>query len=778
MKQQAWKFVFVVGGLLIAAYFALPNPSAQNIVYSTLGLASVVGILVGIHLHHPVNRLGWYLIAAAGACFTLGDDVWNIYGLMHISVPMPSYADVLYLAGYPFLFAGVLRLTRDSDRAFWREENADAAIISIGVLAISWQFLMEVYVRNPSLTVLGMLVNLAYPMMDVALVFIVLRSILFKESSQTYLRFLAAAMLIMFVGDFVYDLLTVHNSYTTGNIVDAFFLFEYVVIAVAALHPSMAQGAIPPNDAVVHLGRRVANSRNRLPGVLAAGFVAPVILVVATALHSRVNVLSLGLLCIVVLSVIGLRLKWMVERMVYQSRQLEENLVELTVAHLHRDDLEANLRHQALHDPLTGLANRMLFEDRLSQARERSRRLNRLDAVLMLDLDEFKGVNDAYGHLIGDQMLIAVSRRLDNVTRSSDTLCRFGGDEFLYLAEGLASREEAEAIGERLLDALVAPFDFGDIRCEQRASLGIVICDSSEEPVAEYVRDADAAMYEAKRNHKGRFVVFTPSIHNDAVSVFTLAQELRAASQHGGLTMHFQPIVDLMTERVVGFEALMRWPHAQRGWISPEAFIPIAEQSELIVELGHFSLHDAAAAARTWTSANVAGDAPFVTVNLSPRQLHDANLIQVIKEILIEHSLEPNRFMIEITERAAMLNIDDTLEVIDRLHNLGVDIALDDFGTGYSSLSYITLLRPKIIKIDQSFVAAMHRSRDSEALLEAIVSMGHKLGVTMLAEGIETRAQFDQLQSIGCHLGQGFLFSPAVPNSEVPSLFSQLQVRK
>ncbi|HUV57923.1 MAG TPA: EAL domain-containing protein [Acidimicrobiales bacterium] len=770
MRQQAWKSVLAVGGLLTAAYFALPSPSAQNVLYSLLGFASVVGILVGVRWHHPVNRLGWYFIAAAGACFTLGDDVWDMYGFMHIAVPFPSYADALYLAGYPFLFAGLLRLTRDAERAYWREENTDAAIVSIGVLAISWQFLLDSFVHDPSLSVAGLLVNMAYPIMDVALIFILFRSILFRPSRNTYLNFLAAAMLTMFIGDFVFDLLSVHQSYTTGNVVDAFFLLEYVLVAVAAMHPSVAEDTVQTEAAVMPVTRIAASSRNRLPAVLVAAFVPPAILVVATLTHSQANVLSLSLLCIVVLVVIGVRLKWMVERMAHQSRQLEENLVELTVAHLHRDDLEANLRHQALHDPLTGLANRMLFEDRFTQARERSRRANRLDAVLMLDLDEFKEVNDAFGHLIGDQMLVAVSHRLEKVTRSSDTLCRFGGDEFLYLAEGLENREEAEVIGKRLIESLVEPFDFGDIRCEQRASVGIVICETADDTASEYFRDADAAMYEAKRNHKGHYVVFTPSLHNEALSVFTLAHELRTASHEGDLTMHYQPIVDLASERVVGFEALMRWPHPQRGWVSPEIFIPIAEQSELIVELGNFSLHEAAAAARSWEKAEVDGGAPFVTVNLSPGQLHDENLIQVIKEALSINSLDPNQFMIEITERAAMLNIDDTLEVIGRLHNLGVGIALDDFGTGYSSLSYITLLRPKIIKIDQSFVAAMDRGHDGGALLAAIVSLGHNLGITMLAEGIETTAQFKRLQSLGCQLGQGFLFSAAVPAVEVPSL--------
>jgi ammonium transporter, Amt family len=473
-------------------------------------------------------------------------------------------------------------------------------------------------------------------------------------------------------------------------------------------------------------------------------------------------------LCLVTFAIIGLRLNWLVTRLEGQSRQLEENLMELTVAHLRRDQLEASLRHQTLHDPLTGLANRMLFEDRLSRARERATRQSGVNAVLMFDLDDFKQVNDAYGHFIGDQLLIEVARRLEGVTRSADTLCRFGGDEFLYLAEGLSDRAEAEAICRRILEAFSEPFVFGDIRLEQHASIGLVICDYEDEVDAEYVRDADAAMYEAKRFHKGHYVVFEPSMHNEALSVFSLTQELRTAFQQHQLTMHFQPIVDLHSLRSVGFEALMRWPSAQRGWVSPDVFIPLAEESDLITDLGAFALAEAASAATAWNVGSDHADT-FVTVNLSPRQLHDANIVSQVQSVLAHYALAPERLILEITERTALVNIDETISIVERLAKLGVGLALDDFGTGHSSLSYVALLQPKIIKIDRSFVAPLHDGRESEALLETIVSLGRKLGITMLAEGIETPGQLDRLRRLGCELGQGFLFSEAVPSESVGS---------
>ncbi len=255
--------------------------------------------------------------------------------------------------------------------------------------------------------------------------------------------------------------------------------------------------------------------------------------------------------------------------------------------------LAAQLSHQALHDPLTGLANRALFEDRLAQAHGRVVRQGGIGAVLLIDLDDFKGVNDTHGHFVGDQLLTAIANRLELVTRSADTLCRFGGDEFLYLAEGLVSPEEAEVLAERLISVIAEPYNIAGSLIEQRASIGIVIWDATSNGFSETIQNVDAALYEAKRNVRGRHVVFTPTMHQRAVSRFALVQELRHAFNAGDLVMHYQPIADLTTSEVVGFEALMRWNHPERGWVPPNVFIPLAEQSDLILELGSFALREA-----------------------------------------------------------------------------------------------------------------------------------------------------------------------------------------
>jgi len=433
-------------------------------------------------------------------------------------------------------------------------------------------------------------------------------------------------------------------------------------------------------------------------------------------------------------------------------------------------ELASELSHQALHDPLTGLANRVLLEDRLMQARARATRRGGLIALLMVDLDDFKGVNDTYGHLVGDQLLVGVAGRFEKVARPSDTLCRFGGDEFLYLAEGLTTASDAEEVAARFLEILVEPFSFNGMEFEQHASIGVVIWDAATSKSFSLIQNADVALFEAKRRRKGTYALFDTNMHTLAVTRFTLNQELRHSLQADELSMHYQPIVNLATREVVGFEALMRWNLPGRGSISPDVFIPIAEQSDIILELGAFALREATAEASSWTRAGTTEELPYVSINLAAHQLLDHGFITMIDEVLSESGLAPERLVLEITETTALLDITESIKVLQQLREIGIDVALDDFGTGYSSLSYLLQLDPRVIKIDQSFISPEKDSVQSEMLLEAIISLGQKLHVTLLAEGIETQRQLRKLLRLGCKFGQGYLFSHAVAANDVANL--------
>jgi diguanylate cyclase (GGDEF)-like protein/PAS domain S-box-containing protein len=434
--------------------------------------------------------------------------------------------------------------------------------------------------------------------------------------------------------------------------------------------------------------------------------------------------------------------------------------------------LATELSHQALHDPLTGLANRVLLEDRLIVARARAYRGRGLIAVFMIDLDDFKGVNDTHGHLVGDQLLRDIANRFERVARPTDTLCRFGGDEFLYLAEGLTTSTEAEEIASRFLATLVEPFYHGDIEFVQHASVGIVVWDPDAPTSFMLIQNADVALYEAKRKQKGSYLFFDASMQDMVSSRFTLNQELGQAIHNDELAMHYQPIMDLETQEVVGFEALMRWQHPQRGAIGPDVFIPIAEQSGIVLDLSGFALREATNQASLWTK-NRSDELPYVSVNLATQQLNDPQLMTMVDQALCESGLAPERLVLEITETSALSNVTETFDVLEQLKSRGISIALDDFGTGFSSLSYLVQLNPKVIKIDQSFISPFIDSEQIEVLLEAIISLGQKLKVTLLAEGIETQPQLEKLLRMGCRFGQGYLFSHALEASEVKKLLAE-----
>jgi diguanylate cyclase (GGDEF)-like protein/PAS domain S-box-containing protein len=439
--------------------------------------------------------------------------------------------------------------------------------------------------------------------------------------------------------------------------------------------------------------------------------------------------------------------------------------------------LAEQLSHQALHDSLTDLANRTLFQDRLESARDRIVRFGGLGAILLIDLDDFKGVNDTYGHMVGDQLVSAVALRLLELMGDADTLSRIGGDEFIYLAEGLRSKVEVDEIAERILASLAEPFEINGVYFEQRASIGIVAWDRSTADSSALMQDADVALYEAKRIGKNRYVYADLAMHERAVDHFSLIQELRRAISNDELVMHFQPIVDMLSLTICGFEALMRWPHPTMGDIPPGDFIPLAEQTDLILELGKIALRKSLRAARDWPTPSGSSSAPYVTVNLSAHQFRDANLVATIADILDENGVDPQRLVIEVTESVTLSDGEQSLERIAELRAIGIRLALDDFGTGFSSLSYLLRFSPDIIKIDRYFVEDSTTGSANSALLESILNLGLRLNMTIVAEGVETSPQYELLRDLGCQLGQGFLWSAAVPGAKVAELIHSGSMR-
>ncbi len=430
------------------------------------------------------------------------------------------------------------------------------------------------------------------------------------------------------------------------------------------------------------------------------------------------------------------------------------------------------LLYDAYHDALTGLPNRSLFLDRLEHAANRSRRHGATFGVLFLDLDRFKVVNDSLGHGIGDQLLVAVAAKLQACLRAGDTVARLGGDEFTMLLEDVPDAALAMRTAERILRDLARPMDLSGHQVAVTASIGITLGRGGTEHSSDLLRDADIAMYRAKALGKGRYEMFDPTMHERMIALLRLEEDLRAAVERSELRLHYQPIVSIATGRIQGFEALLRWEHPRRGNVLPDEFVPVAEETGLIVPLGAWALREACLQVRAWQDRFVQDPPLSMSVNISARQMMQGDLASEVSGVLHDVGLGPSSLKLEITE--TRLEIGEAAAVaLQRLKDLGVQLVVDDFGTGYSALSRLTLLPIDALKIDRSFVSAMMTDAHSQEIVRMIVGLAHVLGITAVAEGVETVEQLDVLRKLGCEYGQGYLFCRPVPAEAAESYLAE-----
>ena len=460
----------------------------------------------------------------------------------------------------------------------------------------------------------------------------------------------------------------------------------------------------------------------------------------------------------------------------HQEMSVAQTLADVVSAYLLnaqvRDKLQASsnrLREASLHDPLTGLPNRTLLMERLAHAFTPGRASARPSAVYFIDLDRFKTINDAHGHRVGDELLVAVARRLAGLLRPHDTLARLGGDEFVVFCEDLDTVDNATAIGGRMANALSRPFALSDCATTITASIGFAYADRGEHDAEQLVHDADMAMYQAKHSGGARLQLSDAGGHRAPDRHCNLERDLHQAVKRGELHLEYQPIVATKSPRITGFEALLRWTHPFRGLIAPATLIPMAERSELIEELGAWVLHRAWSDRGRWPCPVGAGRLQ-IAVNVSARQLISGCFTEAVAAVLAAIDHPPHLLTLELTESVFIQDSARALRVLSELKAMGVTLALDDFGTGYSSLNYLRQFPVDIIKIDRAFVADLGRDRAGFAIVNAVVGLAHDLSMTVIAEGVETRSQLDAVTELGCDAYQGFFFSHPLPACGVPAM--------
>lgn len=437
-----------------------------------------------------------------------------------------------------------------------------------------------------------------------------------------------------------------------------------------------------------------------------------------------------------------------------------------------RKAFENQLAHQAFHDSLSGLPNRALFMDRLGRALARAQRHDYMVAVLFLDLDNFKVINDSLGHQAGDELLKNVTQRLISHARPEDTVARLGGDEFTLLLENLTDIAEATTVAGRITEALQSPIILQGYEMFVTASIGIAVSVGGYGDADALLRDADIAMYQAKNAGKAHHVVFDRSMNHHAMERLELEAELRQAIDNGELRVHYQPIMTLDTGKVSEVEALVRWEHPRRGLVPPSKFIPLAEETGLIAALGQWVLREACHQAAAWHAQYPDQEPLIISVNLSAKQLQHADLVGQVAEVLRESGLPPQCLKLEITESVMMANVDATIAKLYQLKELGLSLAVDDFGTGYSSMAYLSRFPIDTLKIDRSFVNRMGRQSEDDAIVRAIVNLAKTLNLRITSEGIETSEQLAELQALGCDHGQGYLFARPLTTAAVSAFLS------
>jgi diguanylate cyclase (GGDEF)-like protein len=741
-RIQPWKLAIVLGFVVMGGYLLLRDPLARDLLANFWSTFVAALVVAGVIVHKPARRAPWLLFAIGLGLLAVGDWTWTLLTHAGGGEPaVPSVTDAFTLMGELVMAVGVLGILRNRLPGSDRASLLDALILAVGFGVVCWVWFMGPMAGARSSGVeLG--VTLAYPIIDVALLGILGRLAMTPGPRVMSDRLLLLGMAAFLVGDLGFAWLDSQGLYVEGGLVDVAFLIALQAFAAAALHPSM-KTYVPRGETPA-----VGLSTSRMLVLAGATLLSPAVLFLQASVDRQVDVPIIAIGTLLLFSLVLARLFLAVS-------ELRRTLGE-------RQKLEAELKRQALHDPLTGLANRVLFADRLEHALSRRRELV---AVLYLDLDDFKTVNDTLGHEAGDVLLARTAERLRATVRSHDTAARLGGDEFAVLLEDSPDLRVAAAIAERLLAALSTPVEIQGRLVVIRASIGISLGVAGQTDAPSMMREADIAMYLAKGQGKGRYAVFEPTMHLNVVRGFELRSDLEHAAARGQLRLDYQPIVSLVTGRPAGVEALLRWEHPERGLLPPLDFVPLAEATGLILPIGRWVIDEAC---RTLARLAPAIGIPDLrmNINVSPVQLNDPLLVPAVERAIAEHGISPGALILELTE-TAVPDPDVAARMLTALRAVGVRLAIDDFGSGYSSLGHLGRMPVDILKLDRTFIQSLNADDRSEALAAGIIALSRSLGLQVVAEGIERQEQLEVLRRLSCELGQGNWLAPAMREEEL-----------
>ncbi|MFC7531869.1 putative bifunctional diguanylate cyclase/phosphodiesterase [Actinoplanes sp. GCM10030250] len=707
-----WRWWVAAGVLATVGYYLLPTGGlASNLFYASVGLVSAATILVGVRLHRPRNRTMWYWFAAGQAVSACGDLVWAFYVFVLEQEPYPSLADVFYLLFYPVLAAGLWLLVR-SRRAGARITEAAMAGVSLGL--VFWIFVLHPIAADSSASALERIIGTAYPAGD-ALLLAILARLMTARTGTTSTRLLTVATVLLLVSDVGFSVVSLYSG-GDGDEFSAGFLLAYVLWAAAALHPAMA------SEAEKNPARTARTGRGQPLVLTACALLAPAMLFIPGVGDNAVDRIAIGASSAVLIVLVATRVTWLVRKVQGQADQLE--LV-------------------AMRDELTGLPNRRHFEHALAEATVTGPR-----HIAFLGLSGFKNINDELGRPVGDQVLVVVAARLLEAAPGNTLVARVGGDEFALLLPG----PDVAA----LLTALAAPVDAAGHQLLVGASLGVA---EAGEPV-ELLRRAESAMHAAKETGEP-YRCWSQALDERAGEHARLGAEMAAAIHGGQFAVVYQPIVAVPEGRVAAVEALVRWHHPQRGMISPAHFIPVAEQNGLIVELGAWILRTACEQMARWRSELGTRAPDRVSVNVSARQLARPEFPRTVAAALATAGLPPQCLTVEVTETAVFAG-GQAVTALHELRALGVRIALDDFGTGHSSLGLLQTVPVDVLKVDKSFVDNITEAGRHVVIARALIQVCEGLGLTAVAEGVETAEQAQALYDLGYRLLQGYHYGRPV----------------